>query len=61
MLFKRKQVYWVDGYLNGEKIKMCTGFKDKQRAQEFYLNLVKETMIKNRLSMTLPFNSKIKS
>lgn len=61
MLFKRKQVYWIDGYLDGKRIKTSTGFKDKQRAQEFYLNLVKETMIKNRLNMAPHFTSKIKS
>ena len=61
MLFKRKQVYWVDGYIDEKRIIICTGFKDKQRAQEFYLNLVKETMIRNRLNTTLPFTSKIKS
>jgi hypothetical protein len=61
MLFKQKQFYWVDGYVDGKRIKVSTGFKDKQRAQEFYLNLVKKTMIKNRLSMTLPFTSKMKN
>ena len=61
MLFKRKQVYWIDGYLNGKRIKTSTGFKDKQRAQKFYLNLIKETMIKNRLRTTLPVTFKIKS
>ena len=61
MLFKRKQVYWVDGYIDGKRIIICTGFKDKQRAQKFYLNLVKETMIKSRLRTTLPVTSKIKN
>ena len=61
MLFKRKQVYWVDGYIDETRIIICTGFKDKQRAQKFYLNLVKETMIKSRLRTTLPVTSKIKS
>ena len=61
MLFKRKQVYWVDEYLDGKRIKICTGFKEKQRAQEFYLNLVKETMIKNRLRTSLAVTSEIKS
>ena len=60
MLFKRKQVYWIDAYLDEKKIKICTGFKNKQRAQEFYLSLVKETMIKNRLRLTIPLTSKIK-
>jgi len=29
MLYKRKQIYWIDGYIGGNRIKMCTGFKDK--------------------------------
>ena len=61
MLFKRKQVYWVDGYIDGKRIIICTGFNDKQRAQKFYLNLVKETMIKSRLRTTLPVTSKVMS
>ena len=61
MLYKRKQVYWIDGYVGDKRIKMCTGFKDKKKAQEFYFNLMGESMIKNRLSTTTPYNQKIKS
>jgi len=61
MLYKRKQVYWIDGYVGGKRIKMCTGCKDKGKAQKFYFNLMAESMIKNRLSTTTPYNQKIKS
>jgi hypothetical protein len=58
MLYKRKQIYWIDGYIDGKRIKMCTELKDKVRAQELYLSLFQKTMITNRLGTTLPFNSK---
>ena len=61
MLYKRKQVYWIDTYIGGKRIKMCTEFKDKSRAQEFYLWLMKKTMITNRLGTTPLFNSKNKT
>jgi len=49
MLYKRKQVYWVDSYIGGKRLKICTGIKDKAKAQKFLLNLIKESMIKKRL------------
>tara|TARA_Y100001001_G_C7767281_1_gene223954 strand:- start:293 stop:457 length:165 start_codon:yes stop_codon:yes gene_type:complete len=52
MLYKRKQVYWIDGYVGDNRIKMCTGFKDKEKAQKFFLNLIEKAMIKNRLGTT---------
>tara|TARA_B110000438_G_scaffold37036_1_gene36840 strand:+ start:341 stop:526 length:186 start_codon:yes stop_codon:yes gene_type:complete len=61
MLYKRKQVYWIDGYVGDKRIKMCTGCKDKEKAQKFYFNLMGESMIKNRLSTTTSDNQKIKS
>ena len=61
MLYKRKQVYWIDGYVGDKRIKMCTGCKDKEKAKKFYFNLMGESMIKNRLSMTTLYNQKIKS
>ena len=61
MLYKRKQVYWIDGYVGDKRIKVCTGFKEKEKAQNFYFNLMGESMIKNRLSTTTPNNQKIKS
>ena len=61
MLYKRKQVYWIDGYVGDKRIKVCTGFKEKEKAQNFYFNLMGESMIKNRLSTTTLYNQKIKS
>jgi len=61
MLYKRKQVYWIDGYVGDKRIKMCTGCKDKEKAQKFYFNLMGESMIKNCLSTTTPDNRKNKS
>jgi len=61
MLYKRKQVYWIDGYAGDNRIKMCTGFKDKKKAQKFFLSLMEKAMIKNRLNPTLPRNSKTKN
>ena len=49
MLYKRKQVYWVDSYIGGKRVKICTEMKDKAKAQKFLLNLIEESMIKKRL------------
>ena len=44
--------HYEDGYVGDNRIKMCTGFKDKEKAQKFFLNLIEKAMIKNRLSTT---------
>tara|TARA_B100000686_G_C16731597_1_gene940999 strand:+ start:924 stop:1112 length:189 start_codon:yes stop_codon:yes gene_type:complete len=49
MLYKKKQVYWIDSYIGGKRLKICTEIKDKARAQKFLFNLIKESMIKKRL------------
>ena len=49
MLYKRQQIYWIDSYVGGKRLKICTGIKNKARAQKFLLNLIKESMIKKRL------------
>ena len=49
MLYKRKQIYWIDSYIGGKRLKICTNIKDKAKAQKFLLNLIKESMIKKRL------------
>ena len=61
MLYKRKQVYWIDGYVGDKRIKMCTGCKDKEKAQNFYFNLMGESMIKNRLHISIPSKNKKQS
>ena len=59
MLYKRKQVYWIDSYIGGKRLKICTEIKNKARAQKFLLNLIKESMIKNRLrEPTIPNKKK---
>ena len=35
--------------------------QDKEKAKKFYFNLMGESMIKNRLNTTTPYNQKIKS
>ena len=39
MFYKRKQIYWIDGYVGDNRIKMCTGFKDKEKIQKFFFQL----------------------
>jgi len=51
MLFKRKQIYWVEGFIGGKKIKTSTGFKDKTRALKFYFDLMEKDMIRKRLDI----------
>ena len=59
MLFKRKQVYWIDSYIGGKRFKICTEIKDKAKAQNFLFNLIKESMIKKRLiEPTIPNREK---
>jgi len=50
MFYKRKQIYWIDGLIGSHRIKMCTGFKDKKRTQDFYFNLMGGEMIQICLS-----------
>ena len=40
MFYKRKQICWIDRYISGNRIKMCTGFKDKVRAQKLFFDLI---------------------
>ena len=49
MIYKRKQIYWVDGVIGGKRVKTCTGFKDKSRAMKFYYDLMKKDMVRKRL------------
>lgn len=48
-LYKRKQVYWVDTVYGSKRIKECTGFKSKAKAEEYVANLFKRLMIEERL------------
>ena len=59
MLYKKKQVYWIDSYICGKRIKICTELKNKARAHKFLLNLIKESIIKKRLrEPTIPNKKK---
>jgi len=51
MLFKRKQIYWVDGFIGDKKVKANTGFKDKSKALKFYFDLMEKDMIRKRLGV----------
>jgi hypothetical protein len=51
MLYKKKQIYWIDGFIGAKRIKICTGFKDKSRALKFYFDLVEKDMVHKRLHL----------
>jgi len=51
MLYKRKQIYWIDGFIGGKRVKSCTGFKDKSRALKLYYDLMEKDMIRKRLNL----------
>ena len=50
MLYKRKQVYWIDTVYKDKRIKKCTGSKSKKKAEEYATKVIKDLMIQDRLS-----------
>jgi hypothetical protein len=54
MLYKRKQIYWVDTAYKGKRIKECTGTNSKKKAEEYASRLMQDLMIQNRLSFKDP-------
>ncbi len=50
MLYKRKQVYWIDTVYKDKRIKECTGFKSKKKAEEYASKVIKDLMVQDRLS-----------
>ena len=50
MLYKRKQIYWIDTVYKDKRIKECTGTKSKKKAEEYASRLMREFMIQDRLS-----------
>jgi hypothetical protein len=56
MIYKRKQIYWIDELIGGKRIKTCTGFKDKSRALRFYYDLMQKEMVNKRLGLKLQRN-----
>ena len=50
MLYKRKQVYWIDTVYKDKRIKECTGSKSKKKAEEYASKVIKDLMVQDRLS-----------
>ena len=51
MLYKRKQVYWIDTVYKDKRIKECTGSKSKKKAEEYASRLMRDLMIQDRLGI----------
>ena len=51
MLYKRKQVYWIDTVYKNKRIKECTGSKSKKKAEEYASRLIRNLMIQDRLGV----------
>ena len=51
MLYKRKQVYWIDTVYKEKRIKECTGSKSKKKAEEYAIRLMRNLMIQDRLGV----------
>ena len=51
MLYKRKQVYWIDTVYKDKRIKECTGSKSKKKAEEYASRLMRDLMIQDRLGV----------
>ena len=45
MLYKRKQIYWIDTVYKDKKIKECTGSKSKEKAEECAIRVMRDLMI----------------
>ena len=54
MLYKRKQIYWIDTVYKDKRIKECTGSKSKKKADEYASRLMRDLMIQNRLGFKDP-------
>ncbi len=51
MLYKRKQVYWIDTVYKDKRIKESTGSKSKKKAEEYASRLMRDLMIQDRLGV----------
>jgi len=49
MLYKRKQVYWIDTVYKDKRIKECIGSKSKKKAEEYASRVMRDLMIQDRL------------
>ena len=54
MLYKRKQIYWIDTVYKDKRIKECTGSKSKKKAEEYANRVMRELMIQDRLGFKEP-------
>ena len=53
MLYKRKQIYWIECLIGGKKVKTNTGFKDKSRALKFYFDLMEKVFLELNPNSTI--------
>jgi hypothetical protein len=51
MLYKRKQIYWIDTVYKNKRLKECTGSKSKKKAEEYAIRLIRDLMIEDRLGI----------
>ena len=49
MLYKRKQVYWIDIVYKDKRIKECTDHNSKKKAEEYASKVIRNLMIQDRL------------
>ena len=49
MLYKRKQVYWIDIVYKDKRIKECTEYSSKKKAEEYASKVMRDLMIQDRL------------
>ena len=49
MLYKRKQVYWIDIVYKDKSIKECTEDNSKKKAEEYASKVMRDLMIQDRL------------
>jgi hypothetical protein len=50
MLYKIKQVYWIDIVYKDKRIKECTQYNSKKKAEEYSSKVMRDLMIQDRLS-----------
>ena len=49
MLYKRKQIYWIDNIYKDKRIKECTGSKSKKKAEEYANRIMRDLMSQDKL------------
>ena len=54
MIYKRKQVYWIDTVYKDKRVKECTGSKSKKKAEEYAVKVIRDLMIQDRLGLKNP-------